>query len=168
MFVPKFYSMDLFLIILAGIFIIIGIVGSVIPGLPGPPLGYIGLLLLEFTNRIEFNLWFLIGWGIAVIIVLVLDNLLPMWSTRKFGGSKWGVTGSIIGMLVGLILPPVGIILGTLIGAVIGELIYSKKFHIALKAGFGAFIGFMLSVGLKLSLSFVFLYYYVYELIQLI
>ncbi len=160
--------MDIFLIILAALFIIAGIVGSVVPALPGPPLGYIGLLLMQFTQAIHFSAWFLMGWGIAVVVVLLIDNFLPMWTTKRFGGSKWGVTGSVIGMIAGLFIPPVGIILGTLIGAVVGELIYSRKFHIAIKAGFGAFVGFMLTIGIKLAMSFVFLYYYVVEIISMI
>ena len=157
--------MDIVLIILAALFILLGIIGSIVPALPGPPLAYIGMLLMQFSSKVSFSIWFLVGWGIVVLIVLLLDNFLPLWTTKKFGGSKWGVTGSVVGLLVGFFFTPIGIILGTLLGAIIGELLYSRKFHLAFKAGLGAFIGFMLTIGLKLILCFVFLYFYIEQLI---
>ena len=157
--------MDIVLIILAALFILLGIIGSIVPALPGPPLAYIGMLLMQFSSKVSFSIWFLVGWGIVVLIVLLLDNFLPLWTTKKFGGSKWGVTGSVVGLLVGFFFTPIGIILGTFLGAIIGELLYSRKFHLAFKAGLGAFAGFMLTIGVKLMLCFIFLYFYIEQLI---
>ena len=157
--------MDIFLIVLAGILVIIGFLGCILPILPGLPLSYIGILLLHFSSVAEFSSQFLIGWGIAVIAVQVLDYLIPIWGTKKFGGSKFGIWGSMIGMMVGLFLGPIGIILGPFLGAVIGELFAGKNNKEAIKAGFGAFVGLILGTISKLIVAGFLIYYYVEALI---
>ena len=96
------------------------------------------------------------------IFVWAIDYVIPAWGTKKFGGSKYGVWGTILGLITGLIFfGPLGIIIGPFVGAFIGEIIYdSKDSSRALKAAFGSFVGFMLSTGLKLITSLVFVYLY--------
>ena len=154
--------MDIFLLILGFLFVLLGIIGSFLPILPGPITGWVGLLLLHLTKVIEIN-WTFLGITLAVaIIVWGVDYVIPAWGTKKFGGSKYGVWGTIIGLIIGIIfLGPLGIIIGPFVGAFIGEMIYdSKNSSRALKAAFGAFVGFMLSTGLKLITSLVFVYLY--------
>jgi len=158
--------MDIFLIILAGIFLIIGLLGAVIPILPGLPFSYIGLLLLHFSSKIEFSLIFLIAWLVIVIILQVLDNVLPAWGAKKFGGSKWGVWGSFIGLFIGMFFGPIGIFVGPFVGAIIGEMLYGKQSEEAIKAGFGTFIGLFVSTIAKLIVSGLFIFYYIKELIN--
>ncbi|HYQ58581.1 MAG TPA: DUF456 domain-containing protein, partial [Draconibacterium sp.] len=120
--------MDILLIVLGSIFIISGILGCILPVIPGPPLSYVGLLLLHFTERYQFSSRFLIIWAIITVVVYALDYLIPAWGTKKFGGSKRGIWGSIIGLLIGLFFfPPFGIIIGPFLGAVIGELGAGKE-----------------------------------------
>jgi len=146
--------MDYFLITLGIISIISGIFGCVLPVLPGPPLSYAGLLLLHFSSKYHFSARFLIIWAIITAVVYALDYVIPAIGTKKFGGSKWGVWGSIIGLLVGLFFfPPLGIIIGPFAGAVIGELSSGKDSSAALKSGFGSFAGFMAGTLLKLIAS---------------
>ncbi|HKJ78566.1 MAG TPA: DUF456 domain-containing protein, partial [Prolixibacteraceae bacterium] len=119
--------MDLLLITLGVFFIIGGILGGLLPVLPGPPLSYIGLLCLHFTNEHAFTSKFLLFWAAITILVYILDFIIPAWGTKRFGGSRRGVWGSIIGLLIGLFfLGPVGIIIGPFAGAVIGELSTGK------------------------------------------
>ena len=154
--------MDIFLLFIGFIFILLGIVGSFLPVLPGPITGWVGLLLLHLTKVIEMN-WTFLGITLAIaIIVWGVDYVIPAWGTKKFGGSKYGVWGTIIGLIIGILfLGPLGIIIGPFAGAFIGEIIYdSKDGGRALKAAFGAFVGFMLSTGLKLITSLVFVYLY--------
>ncbi len=154
--------MDILLIVLATIFMLIGLAGCVLPVIPGPPLGYVGLLLLHFTNRIQFESNDLFLWAFIAVIVTVADNVLPIWTTKKFGGSKAGVWGSTIGLILGLFFAPLGIIVGPFVGAVLGEMLNNNN-EKALKAGFGAFMGFVFGVGLKLASTGYFAWVFVKE-----
>lgn len=154
--------MDYFLLVLSILLIITGILGCVLPVLPGPPFSFLGLLLLHFTKFADFTVTFLIITAVLAIIVTVLDYIVPIWGTKKFGGSKAGQWGATIGMIIGMLfLGPLGLILGPLVGAIIGELINGTESRQALRAGFGAFIGFLLGVGLKLAASLYITYHYV-------
>ncbi|WP_073003181.1 DUF456 domain-containing protein [Mariniphaga anaerophila] len=146
--------MDYVLIIFGVLFIVGGILGAVLPVLPGPPLSYIGLLFLHFTDKYQFSSRFLIIWGIVTVAVYLLDYAIPAWGTKRFGGSNRGVWGSIIGLIIGLFFfPPLGIIIGPFLGAVIGELTAGKDSAAAIKSGFGSFIGFLLGTLMKLVVS---------------
>jgi len=146
--------MDYLLIVLGALFIIGGISGGVLPVLPGPPLSYIGLLLLHFTEKYQFETRFLIIWLIVAAVVTVADYFIPVWGTKRYGGSKQGIWGSIIGLVIGLFFfPPFGIIIGPFLGAIAGELVAGKDSGSALKSGFGSFMGFLLGTLMKLIAS---------------
>ena len=151
--------MEIILIITAFTCIVVGIIGSVLPVLPGVPLSYAGILLLHFTEKVQFSIPFLILWLVLVILVQLLDYYVPIWGTRKFGGSKRGVWGCAIGMVVGLFFGPWGIVLGPFVGAIVGELSGGKQTQAAIKAGFGSFIGFLLGIVSKLVVGGFLLYY---------
>ena len=156
--------MDIFLIISGSLLMILGIAGCLLPILPGPPLSYLGLIAIHFTSKIDFSSKFLISWGIIVTLVSILDYVIPIWGTKFFGGSKYGVWGSMIGLLAGLFIPPIGIIIGPFIGAVAGEMLAGNKQN-ALKAGFGSFIGFIAGTVVKMLVSLIMLYYFIAALI---
>lgn len=156
--------MDVLLFIVSALLMLVGIIGSVVPALPGPPLSYVGLLLLQFTDEVQFTTSFLVVWGIVVLAVVVLDYYLPIWTTKRIGGSKAGINGSIIGMVVGIVFTPIGMILGTLLGAIIGEIIGGASGDKALKSGLATFVGTMLSIGIKLIVCVSLLMYYIIEL----
>lgn len=160
--------MDLVLLLAGLLFIIIGIIGSVLPVLPGPLAGWIGLLLLFLAKSIPMNYELLgITLGVALII-FVLDYIIPAIGARKFGGSKKGAQGATIGLIVGLILPiPFGFILGAFFGAFLGELIHQPKaLKKALRSAFGSLIGFLASTTMKLFVSIIFLVIFAYEVIK--
>jgi uncharacterized protein YqgC (DUF456 family) len=158
--------MDYVLIGIGIILLIAGILGCVIPLLPGPPLNYLALLLLHLTTRFQFSSKFLIIWAIVTAIVYGLDLVIPVWGTKKFGGSKRGIWGSIIGLVAGMFFfPPFGIIIGPFAGAVIGELTLGKESKAALKSGFGSFVGFITGTVLKLVASGMMTWYFAKELI---
>lgn len=142
--------MDIALLILAFLFILIGIIGCIVPGLPGTPIAYAGLWIAQASDRIDFSWQFLLVWGIVVVIISVLDYVVPAWGTKQFGGSRWGVWGSTLGVIIGLFFGAVGVILGPLVGAILGELISGKQLNQALKAGWGSFIGILFGTILKL------------------
>ena len=142
--------MDIALLILAGICIIIGIIGCIVPGLPGTPIAYAGLWIAQATEMVDFTWQTLLIWGIVTIVVSVLDYIVPAWGTKQFGGTKWGVVGSTIGVFAGLFFGVVGVIIGPLVGAVLGELMGGKEVKQALRAGWGSFIGLLFGTILKL------------------
>lgn len=157
--------MEYFLIIVAGLLIILGILGCILPVIPGPPLSFIGILILHFTKWGPIKSDLLIWLGIAAAIATILDYILPIWATKKFGGSKRGVWGATIGLAIGIFFfPPIGIIVGPFLGAFIGEYTSPVNKNNALKSAIGSFIGFLLGTGLKFAVSGVITYYFVMDL----
>lgn len=149
--------------VIALIMAIAGILGCVLPAIPGPPLTYASLLLMYLADNPngEITGKFLIIWLAVVVAVTVLDYLLQPYFTKITGGSKLAVRYSIAGMVAGMIFfPPFGIIAGSFIGALIAEFLVNKKpLQSSLLAAFGAFLGFIFGTGLKLAASFTMLYY---------
>lgn len=142
--------MDIFLLVIAFLLMLIGIIGCIVPGLPGTPISYVGLWIAQATDRVDFSWQFMLIWGIVVVVITLLDYVVPAWGTKRYGGSKWGVWGSTIGVFVGLFFGAAGVILGPLVGAILGELISGKQLNDALRAGWGSFIGILFSTVLKL------------------
>lgn len=157
--------MDYFLLVIAILLMLIGIVGCLVPVLPGPPLSYLGLVIIHFTRFADVSQKLFIILGIIAVVVTVLDYIVPIWGTRHFGGSKYGARGATVGLVIGLFLGPPGIIIGPFIGAFVGELIFKDDVKYALKAGFGSLLGFMTGVGLKLAASLLITFYFVKVLI---
>jgi uncharacterized protein YqgC (DUF456 family) len=158
--------MDMVMIILAGILIVMGIVGCFLPVLPGPPLGFIGILLLHFSSMGHFTTTLLVILGLVVLLVSLLDYLVPILGAKQFGGSKMGVIGCIVGLIAGIfIFPPIGIIAGPFLGAIVGELLNGDDLKKAIKAGFGSFLGYILGTGVKLAVCLVMAYFYVERLV---
>lgn len=151
--------MDILFYILSVFCLLAGFVGCFLPILPGPPVAYVGVLLLQLTDRFQFTVSQLLIWGILVVVVQVLDYLTPMLGTKYSGGSRWGNGGCLIGTLLGIFFfAPWGILLGPFVGALLGEILGGKAIVDAFKAGLGAFIGFFISVVLKVGLCGYFVY----------
>ncbi len=151
--------MEYFLLILAFFFMVAGIIGSFLPFVPGPPLSWLGLLLLYFVEGIAFNYWFLGSTFFIAAVITILDLILPGIGTKRFGGSRYGFWGATIGLILGIITPiPLGFIAGPFLGAFAGEMIYdSTDRNRAMKAATGSFLGFLTSVLMKFILSLIFL-----------
>jgi uncharacterized protein YqgC (DUF456 family) len=146
--------MEYLLLILSLIFIILGYVGSFVPGLSGPPLAWVAILLFYFINNIQLPLWVLVVTGVIAGLSLLLEWIIPAYGTKIFKGSTYGIRGSYIGMVIGIIAPiPFGFLIGPFVGAYVGELYMdSKDQSRALKAAFGTFIGFLLAILMNFAL----------------
>lgn len=171
--------MEYLLVVLGTISILVGVIGSILPGLPGPPLSYLGLLLIHWSRFAQFSARMLVIWAIIVLIVAVLDYVVPVWGTKKFGGTRAGVRGSTIGLVIGVILlPMLGIILGPFglfgilggpfIGAWIGERSAGQDPDTALRAAVGSFIGFLAGTFMKIAVSMILAFYFFRAVLQAI
>ncbi len=135
---------------------VLGIAGSILPGLPGTPISWVGMLLLYVWGSgvnaagNPMSLQTLIIWGVVVLIVSVVDYVVPMYFTKLTGGSKYAERGALIGLVAGIILTPIGMIAGSFLGAFIAEVQWGKKSSSeALLAALGSFLGFILGTGIK-------------------
>jgi uncharacterized protein YqgC (DUF456 family) len=150
--------MDIILIVIAALFMLLGILGSFLPVLPGPITSWVGLLIIHFTDAIPMNTTFLVVTFIIAACIWILDYIIPAIGTKRFGGSKYGMIGTTLGLIIGLLSPiPGGIIIGPFVGALAGELINKNNSKVAIKAAFGSFIGFITSTFLKFIVAIVFL-----------
>ena len=152
-------NMEIILLIVAFLLLLTGLLGSIIPALPGPPLTFAGLILLQLSGFAGFSALFLGIWVAITIAVTIIDNLLPIWMTKRFGGSREAVVGSVLGLLIGMFFfPPVGLVVGPFIGALTGELINNRGIK-ALKVALGAFLAFIMGTGAKLIVCSIMIFY---------
>lgn len=152
--------MDIALLIVGFLFMLVGILGSFLPVLPGPPLSWVGLLLLHLTLAIPQDWWFLGITGAVALFVFILDYIIPVMGTKRFGGTKYGVIGTTLGLLVALFFPvfgPFGIIIWPFIGALVGELLNKADRKTATRAAFGSFLGFLTGTFMKFLVAIIFL-----------
>jgi uncharacterized protein YqgC (DUF456 family) len=156
--------MDMFWIVLGAVLIVAGIVGCVLPFLPGPPICFIGLLIQQLRELPPFTSKFLWIWAGITALVVLLEFIIPVYSTKKYGGTKYGMWGCTIGLICGFWFGPVGIIVGPFAGALIGELIGNSNSEKAFQAALGSFIGFLAGTVLKLVACFVMVYYFIVSL----
>ena len=157
--------MDLFLIIISSLLIIIGIVGSFMPIVPGPLTSWFGLFSLNLISTVEIDKTLLIITFIIALIIFVLDSLIPIYGSKYFGATKYGILGASIGLLIGIITPiPFGIIIGPILGALIGELLFNNDLKKSIKSSIGVLIGFLASTFIKFITSVIYLMIYLVQL----
>ena len=146
--------LEIFVVVISSMLVLLGFVGSVLPVLPGPPLTFLGLLVLalfrHFTPPLTTTL--VIFMGMSTMAVLILDHVIPLLGARRYGASKWGMWGSITGMVIGCFLSPFAVLLGAFFGAVVAEWLVHREKGRALRAGWGVFIGSLLGTVLRLGI----------------
>ena len=159
--------MEIIFLIVAFALLAAGILGSVIPVLPGPPLSFIGLLLLRWSGFGQISFAFILVWAGITAAVTIMDYFLPSLLTKQFGGSRAASIGSFLGLLAGIIFfPPFGMIAGSFLGAYAGELINNRANGAkAFKVALGAFFAFIVGAGAKLIASSLMLVYAVKALL---
>jgi len=156
--------MDIALLIFGILLMILGILGSFLPVLPGPITSWFGLLVLHLSDAVPMN-WTFLGITFAIAFVIwLIDYIIPAMGTKRFGGSRYGVIGTMVGLVLGILFfPPFGLIIGPFLGALVGELIKENNSNKAFKAALGSLIGFLLGIGMKLIVSLVITYYFIKE-----
>jgi uncharacterized protein len=153
--------MDTVWLILGVLLMVGGLAGCILPFLPGPPLCYLALLIQQLRAEPPYTSKFLVVWAVVTLLITGLDYVIPIYGTKKFGGSQYGVWGCVIGLIAGLWLGPIGIIIGPFLGAFLGEWIASSNSDQALRAAWGSFLGFLVGTLLKLIACFVMIYYFI-------
>ena len=151
--------MEFLLIIFVFFLLLVGLIGSFIPAIPGPSVSYISLLFFHFFTSYEISTANLLICALIAILVTIFDFWIQIHGVKKFGGGKKAVNGSIVGLILGLLfIPGIGIIIGPLLGAFVGAQMEAKKFNDAIKIAFGAFVGFIVGTLSKLSFSIYIIY----------
>ncbi|TWO34745.1 DUF456 domain-containing protein [Seonamhaeicola sediminis] len=154
--------MDIILIIIAALLMILGVIGSFLPVLPGPLTSWVGLLIVHLSKSVPMDKSFLIITLIIAILIWLLDYIIPAIGTKRFGGTKYGMIGTSIGLVVGLIAPiPFGVIIGPFLGAYLGELLNKSDSKTATKAAFGSFIGFLTSAFIKFMVAVIYFGFFI-------
>jgi hypothetical protein len=144
------------LTIISFILIIIGIIGTILPILPGLILSFAGLLLYKFGTTNDLSILYIWIFGLLTIISLIFEFVIPAKTNKKYGGTKWGSIGSFLGVIIGFFwIPlPFGFLIGMLLGVFFAELLHDvndkKK---ALNSVKGAFIGFFISTTFNFGIS---------------
>jgi uncharacterized protein YqgC (DUF456 family) len=132
------------------ILLLAGIVGCILPFLPGPPLCFLALLVQQFNSAPAFSARFMWIWAGVTLFVVLLEYIIPVYGTKRFGGTKYGMWGSTIGLIAGLWFGPLGIVIGPFVGAFIGEILATQDSATALRSAWGSFVGFLVGTLLKL------------------
>ncbi len=143
--------METLLYLLAFAAVLLGIAGSFLPILPGPPLAWLALLILYFLPETFVSGEMLVWHGLVAGAITLLDYYIPIWGTRQFGGTAAGVRGSTLGLIAGLFFAPFGILIGPFVGAYLGELTAGSNQRQAFKAAIGSFFGFVAGTFLKVA-----------------
>lgn len=148
--------MEITLLILAILVAFTGVLGCILPVLPGPPMTYIGFFLLHWSGYAEFSVFEYIVWGLIAIIITVIDFILAPYMTKQFGGSNAGGWGSLIGLVIAMFcFGPFGVLIGPFVGALVAELLISKKkIGDALLAAVGSFLSFFVGSSFKMIVCF--------------
>ena len=152
---------SILLIVSAGL-IIIGIIGSFLPIIPGPITSWLGLLAICQIQDFSASNTLLTITFIVAITIFITDYFIPIIGSKYFGGSKYGIVGTSIGLLIGLFSPiPFGIIIGAFLGALIGEYFGGKSVSEGIKPAIGSLVGIISSSIIKFITGFSFLIIYI-------
>ena len=137
--------MEIALLIVALLVMVVGLVGSFLPMIPGVPLVYSGYLIYGLASHWRhYGLATMVVFGLITVLVIVLDYVAGSMGAKKFGASRAGAWGAIIGAVVGvLVFNLIGLVVGTFGGAMLGELLLGRSMGQAFRSGWGAFLGFL-------------------------
>ena len=161
-------ALSISMVVLGSIFLVVGLIGCIVPALPGPLLAYLSLILISIPGAwAVLPVWVLVVLGVLAVATVILDNVLPAVSSKKAGASKAGIWGSVLGMIVGSFFTPIGTIIGAFVGALAGEIVFNPENKEPLKAAAGVFRGTVLAIMLKLVATGIIGWYFVRGSIRL-
>ena len=145
--------------VIAGILILVGIAGVVLPAIPGLPLVFAGMLLAAWAGGFQqIGMTTLVILGVLTALSLGVDFWAAAMGARRVGASRLALIGAVIGTFAGLVLGPVGLFVGPFVGALGGELLHGRRLDAAgmgqaTRVGFGTWLGIAMGIALKLMLA---------------
>ena len=144
-----------------------GLLGSILPVIPGPPIIWCASLLYAIITDFEkISQGYLVTFGLLTAFVVLMDYLAGIYGAKKLGASRWGMVGAVVGLVIGVVVGTLpGFIIGPLVGAVSFELLIGREFKDAFKAGLGTFIGFLAGTFMKLLISFIMISVFVWAVL---
>ncbi|MGZ5242622.1 MAG: DUF456 domain-containing protein [Bacteroidia bacterium] len=159
--------MEIVLIIIGAILLLVSLAGCLLPVVPGPALGFISFILLQFAyDPNPFSTKFMIILAVVIVVVTILDYVVPALGAKKMGGTNAGKMGSTLGLVAGIIaFPPLGIIVGPFAGALLAELVAGSPAKVAWSSALGTFLGFISGTLVKIALCGVMIYFFIAALV---
>ena len=145
---------------------VFGIIFCFLPLLPGPIISWLSFMILKYFKIVEFSLTFLIITFLLSLFISFIDNLLPSYIVKKYGGTNKGIKGAFVGSIVGFIfLGFIGMMLGTFVGTIVGELQSKSDFKKVIKSSINSLIGFFSGTFVKITISLIYLIIIINEVI---
>lgn len=137
--------MNTIIIMATIILMIIGLIGSVLPFIPGAPLILLGAFIYAWHSD-----FLVVTWGtLAILLALavlsqILEHFASLLGAKKFGASRWGMIGAFLGGMIGFFSSGIlGILIGPFIGALLLEFFHGQNLNASLKIGLGTLVGFL-------------------------
>lgn len=154
--------MEFLPLILALVLFALGIIGTLLPVMPGPVLIWLGMLVYGLLTGFEnLSLWFFILQGLAALLVMAVDYAATAVGTKRFGGSKVSMWGAVVGLFAGIIvLGPIGIVFGPFLGALVGEMLTGLPLEKAMRSSIGALVGLLGGLFVKLAIEAVMIFWF--------
>jgi uncharacterized protein YqgC (DUF456 family) len=143
------------LYVVSAVMIVVGLVGTLLPAIPGMPLVFAGMLLAAWVGDFQHISGFTVALlAVLTLVSMVVDFIASMLGAKVAGASRWAFIGAGIGALVGLVFGILGLVVGPFVGAVVGEAIATNHVRRAMTAGIGATIGLLFGAVAKIALAF--------------
>jgi uncharacterized protein YqgC (DUF456 family) len=148
-------DIQIVLYVIAGVLILVGLAGVVLPVLPGLPLMFAGMVLAAWADDFKrVPIWVIAILGLMSLAAVAIDFLATSLGAKRFGASKQAITGAALGTFGGLFFGIPGVIVGPFAGAVVGELIHGRELAHASKIGLATWLGLIFGTALKIAMSF--------------
>lgn len=143
------------LLVLAGLLVAVGLVGTILPAIPGVPLIFLGLFVAAWAEGFQHvGMATITVLGVMALVAYGVDLAAGALGARKFGASRLAVVGAMVGAVVGLFMGIPGVLIGPFVGAAAGELVARRDLLQAGRAGFGTWLGLVVGAAVKIAISF--------------